>query len=175
MICKDKQPTVILPNIAPTIPARKRAIVIDTQEKRPLKFNKSKTKHLKHGDYSLEGYEDQAAIERKSMQDIASSICGTRRAIFEKNIKNAKKSLKFYGIVVEGNWADFSNPKKWYGRVAPKQVKGTITKWSAKYGMPVYFAGNKKGAAEITESVLKGYAYYNQTLPKTIPPVIPLK
>ena len=46
-------------------------IIIDTKEKKPFKLDGLKTirKGLKVGDYSIEGFQDRVAIERKSAID----------------------------------------------------------------------------------------------------------
>ena len=51
---------------------------------------------LRTGDYSLEGYQDQIAIERKSIDDLV--VClGKERDRFE-----------YFAVVVEGSFADLA-------------------------------------------------------------------
>ena len=45
-------------------------IIVDSREQRPYKFDGAVVKALKTGDYSIEGYEDQIAIERKGFDDL---------------------------------------------------------------------------------------------------------
>ena len=55
----------------------KPCIVIDTRENRPYSFtDKVETveKALPAGDYSLQGYETQIAIERKSLDDYVQTV-----------------------------------------------------------------------------------------------------
>ena len=67
-------------------------IIIDTREQKPLAFNKSKAiegvikKKLDVGDYSIEGYEDKIAIERKSPGDLFGSLFGGHKR-FQKELE----------------------------------------------------------------------------------------
>lgn len=50
-------------------------IIVDTREKTPWEFEKSTSRKLDTGDYSVEGYEDKICIERKkSVNEISRNI-----------------------------------------------------------------------------------------------------
>ena len=132
------------------------------QEKQPLQFARSMTVSLPYGDYSLRGFENEISIERKSLNDLASSLAGYRRARLERNIQKCMSMLRRYAIVVEANYADLKNPKNWNSNITPNCLIGTILKWQVKYGFQLYFAGDRNGATEIVKSLLEGYAYYNK-------------
>ena len=53
-------------------------MVIDTREKRPYSFPRSVVRGLPAGDYSIDGFEDRVAVERKTHADMYGSL-GARR------------------------------------------------------------------------------------------------
>lgn len=68
------------------------AIVVDTREKKPYKFpgiDSVVRKPLNVGDYTHEGCEDIYAVERKSLDDLASSVANDDRLRFQNEIRRA--------------------------------------------------------------------------------------
>ena len=45
-------------------------IIIDSREQIPYEFEGSQVGTLKSGDYSLDGFQDRVAVERKSKADL---------------------------------------------------------------------------------------------------------
>ena len=83
--------------------------IIDTREQRPvtLEFKKclvmkSEPGTLYTGDYSLKGFENLVAIERKSIDDLMGCI-GTQRERFEREIIRLK-GYEVKALVVEATW-----------------------------------------------------------------------
>lgn len=80
-------------------------IIIDSREQHPLTFRKSSTlnetiiRKLDVGDYSIEGYENNISIERKSPQDLFGTL-GQGHKRFKAELERAKE-LDYFGIVVE--------------------------------------------------------------------------
>jgi len=62
-------------------------IAIDTRQREPLKFTRlpAVERALFTGDYSILGLEDSFAVERKSIDDVASSIAYSSRARSRKS------------------------------------------------------------------------------------------
>ena len=138
-------------------------IVIDTREKRPLKFNKAKTVSgtLGEGDYSLLGHEKEISIERKSLSDLLGSLGNSRKRFFQEILRLEKYS--FAAIVVE---TDLSTIKKgnWvYGGIHPNSVIGSLQAISVRYGIQVFFCGNPKLTANYVEGLL--FHYYKKVVP----------
>ncbi|MBV8093897.1 MAG: ERCC4 domain-containing protein [Acetobacteraceae bacterium] len=92
-------------------------IIIDVQEKLPFTFDGftmranrgsrlkgvyTVTRSLKTGDYSLEGFENDVAIERKSLTDLYSTL-KHRREQFENELSRLS-AMKFAAVVVEADW-----------------------------------------------------------------------
>src|SRR3990167_2143630 len=105
------------------------SVIVDTREQRPLRFKDVPTirRGLKTGDYSIEdetgSYEDRISIERKSLEDLLSSITH-RREHFDAEIERGE----------------------WINKVHPNAVMGTIFKWQMR-GIPVIYAQNQEKAA----------------------------
>jgi len=107
------------------------------------------TKRLNVGDYTIEGFEDTFAVERKSLDDLANSV-GTDRLRFENEIRRAHgfadrnedgnpipgtkpdKALKEFKVVIEGS-EDEVYAHNYWSNIHPNSVIGTVNKWPLKY------------------------------------------
>ena len=69
-------------------------VIIDTREQLPYSFDDEKVeavpKKLGAGDYSLEGYEDRVAVERKTMDDFVNSVVHGRKRFYKELRKLAE-------------------------------------------------------------------------------------
>lgn len=136
-------------------------ILIDQQEKKPFTFGRQKTKttHLKTGDYTLEGLEDKICIERKSLQDLASSITKQR---FWNEMERMSSINKSY-LLLECSSEDITKfpagsgiPRKvWrFLKVKPPFIFSSLKKIEEKYGVEVIFSENRSEAAKKCKSIL---------------------
>lgn len=129
------------------------AIVIDTREKLPLIFDgtiRTVRKFIRTGDYSVEGYEDQFAVERKSIPDLIATLTA-RRARFERELQRMA-GIGFRRVVVEGSLRQVvANAKRVEQdrrrRVRVNSIIGTIFAFEVRYGVPFVFAANGPGEA----------------------------
>ncbi len=64
------------------------------------------TVYLRTGDYSVSGYEDQVAIERKTIDDLVGCL-GKHRDRFERELQRAK-DFQFFAVVVESSYFELS-------------------------------------------------------------------
>lgn len=129
-------------------------IVIDTREQRPYQFAGAVVKRLKSGDYSLVGFEDRVAVERKSQSDAYNSL-GRRRARFRREIQRLGH-LDYAAIVVEDSLHGFLRPPA-YSRVNPRIAIGLLLEWSVRYRVPVFFAGDREHGRALTRKLLRNY------------------
>lgn len=115
-------------------------LVVDNREKKPWKFpgfDNVVYKTLDVGDYTLEGFEHVFAVERKSLDDLASSL-GTDRDRFQREIERAQ-DLEEFAVVIESPRSDVSmhQHKKhcpnYYSKLYPKTIISTEESWSNKY------------------------------------------
>lgn len=128
-------------------------LIIDDREKRPLAFGgsvRTVRKHLKTGDYSVEGYEDQFTVERKSIPDLIATLTA-RRERFERELQRMA-GIGFRRVVVEGSLRQVvANAKRVeqdrWRRVRVNSIIGTIFAFEVRYGVPFVFAANGPGEA----------------------------
>ncbi|MBT3407853.1 hypothetical protein HOK68_03840 [Candidatus Woesearchaeota archaeon] len=138
-------------------------LVVDTREQKPYsdKFNTSISfvfKTLSTGDYSIDGYENKFAIERKSKDDFISSITYDRNR-FEKEVKRSK-NLDFFAVLIDCDFADFANRNYYSQHVTPNQILGTLYAWSIKYNIHFHFVGSRTNGAYVVEKLAYNYLKY---------------
>ena len=133
-------------------------MVIDTREQLPYQFKNAVVKTLKLGDYAPLGYENEIAIERKSLADWASSIT-KGRARLEREILRAKKELKFFAIIIETDL-----DKIWkaplYSQINRKALVNVIPRWMVKYNIPILFGSNRVKSKYLVRELCEAYADY---------------
>ena len=133
-------------------------IAVDTREQRPYRFPRSEVKTLTAGDYSLVGLEDRVAIERKSKADAYSSLGSSRRR-FERELQRLSQ-LDYAVVVIEATLHSFLVPPV-FSHLRPESAIGTVLAWSVKYGVPFYFASDRRHAQALTRNLLKYYWRYH--------------
>jgi DNA excision repair protein ERCC-4 len=129
-------------------------VVIDTREQFPFLFNEFRadskylrvrqgkriipalhipttTRTLSTGDYSIEGFESQIAIERKSLSDLYSTLASGRDR-FERELLRLSE-FRVAHIVVESDWvATIRNPPS-RTKLNPKSVFRSINAWEQEF------------------------------------------
>jgi ERCC4-type nuclease len=110
---------------------------------------------LPTGDYSILGAEHLIAIERKSLADFLGSIT-TGRERFEKELARGR-ALSCFHLVIEGRLDEIAagNYGHAVSKVNPTSVFETLTAFSIRYNLPIWFVGNRQIGARTTESLLK--------------------
>jgi DNA excision repair protein ERCC-4 len=138
------------------------SIAIDTREQNPFWFPSdipTQIRSLKTGDYSLVGYEDQVAIERKSKSDCYGSLSSGRNR-FERELERLKE-LDFAAIVIESSISEFLLAPG-YSQMNPKSALRSLIAWSVKYRVPVCWGDDRPHAAALTLSLLQFWWKYSQ-------------
>ncbi len=127
-------------------------IAIDTRERKPLKFDHPNEKvTLATGDYSIVGFEDRVAIERKSLNDLINTLIHNRER-FEKELERFR-SFQFKCIIVESDLkAVFS--EKYRSKAHPMSIVGLFLSLMMDYDIPVLFCSTKPIAAKVALSFL---------------------
>lgn len=129
-------------------------IIIDQREQAPLRFGKdirTETAFLPVGDYSLRGLTAEIAIERKSLPDLT-HCCGKDRPRLIEQIERMR-SYRFRALVIEARLCEIQIGA-YQSRIAPQSVEGTLVKVAHDMGVPVWFAENARGAAQLVERML---------------------
>jgi ERCC4-type nuclease len=130
-------------------------ILVDDREKTPFEFPgvPIETARLDVGDYTVKygdlDFRDVFAVERKSLDDLTRSV-GVDRKRFEAEIQRAR-SLSNFSVVIEA-WEHECEMGRYYSRIHPNAVFGTLDKWSTyKYPYMEYeWAGDPYNAAQRT-------------------------
>lgn len=133
-------------------------IVVDTREQYPLWTTNVIRKKLNAGDYSIEGYEDKIAIERKSGADLLATLSkGHER--FKREIERGLK-LDYFAIVIEEPLQSVYYNMHIGGEHT--QMKGStalkiLITISMKYKVPFFFCHSRAEAMILIENILKQY------------------
>jgi len=129
-------------------------VVIDIRERMPYSFPSTVTRTLPTGDYSIYGLEDRIAIERKTKADAYKSL-GYERARFQREMERLAW-FDYAAVVIEASLTDFLVAPP-YCRLNPKSAICSLLAWSVRYGVHVYFAGNRGWGNFVTETLLKRF------------------
>ena len=134
-------------------------IIIDTNEQLAYSFHNINPrpiliyKKLKTGDYSIEGFESEITIERKTLGDLFGSV-GTGRERFEREFIRMQ-SFKYAAVVIESGLDDiFINPPE-HSSMLRKSVFRTLISWSIRYGVKIWPCPDRNFAEKTTYIILK--------------------
>lgn len=142
-------------------------IIIDTREQQPWSFKHHSiaSKKLDAGDYSLEGFENILAIERKK------SVCEIANNIVEKRFKDALErlgQLKYSFLLLEFDLENIlsypigsSLPKRLWDKtkITPTFLLRNILDWELKYNIKVFFCGSSSNAESLAEYIFRKIFY----------------
>lgn len=136
-------------------------VVIDTREQFPFSFTGYKadahkgykplviptvTYGLKTGDYSLEGYEDRIAIERKSAADAYSTFSHERER-FERELERLSE-MEFAGVVIEAGWPSLIGSPPPRSNFSPKSFFRSVIAWQVRYPKVQWWPAETRSWAE---------------------------
>jgi ERCC4-type nuclease len=115
--------------------------VQDTREQAPL-FNELWVvdKALKHGDYSIKGFEDVFTVERKQMSDLYTYIGKDRKKTTVK--MEHFKQFKFVGLVIEASEGDVLAGQS-FSKLSPETVRQALVSFEVRYGVHIYYSRNR--------------------------------
>jgi len=145
-------------------------LVIDTREQAPYSFQSIKADAAKGnvpiavrtvqatlatGDYSIQGLESKVTIERKSHEDLVSSISHGRRR-FEAEFYRMSQ-MRYAAVVVEASIGDVLHRPLPHSKVPAKAVIRTALSWSIRYGVHWWFAPSRSHAEVFVYRVLEQF------------------
>ena len=134
-------------------------IAIDTREQRPYDFPGAEVKTLPTGDYSIVGFENRVTIERKSKADAYSSL-GHGRARFRREWERLTE-FEYAAVVIEDSLKGFLIRPP-HSKMNPTSAVCTLLAWSVKYGVQVYFAGDRDHSQALTHKLLEMFWKYRR-------------
>lgn len=160
---------------AETKPSREKGAItapftvqVDTREQKPYSFSYLKSdlksggrlisvpRHfewMENGDYSIKGFSDRLAIERKSMSDLFASV--KRRANFEGRLARMTEIRErlgfrnsYFAVVVEAELSECrTNPPR-YNKLPFKSLNRTIIAWRQRYSAVDWWFVESRAHAE---------------------------
>ena len=138
-------------------------ILIDSREKTPYTFDFAPLvkvvlgQTLKTGDYTLQGFEDQVIVERKSLVDLFGS-CGRNRRRFEAELARMA-DFKHAAVVIESEWSIVLRHPPTRSKLNPKTILYSVIAWEQRYGVFFWMCPNRSAGERITFRILQ--RYYN--------------
>ena len=134
-------------------------IIVDTREQKPLFTGKSVVvKKLDTGDYSIEGFEDKIALERKEPLDLFQTLThGHKR--FKKELERALK-LDYFALIVETNLVsveDKSFDGAFYTKMKGFVILKIVFTLHMKYGVNVFFVNGRREAKRLVRYLFNAY------------------
>ena len=108
------------------------------------------------GDYSIVGFLDKIACERKSLDDLLGCLTAGRER-FEKELARSR-SLDRFCVIVEASFEDLAKGV-YRSAMKPHSACQSIIAWQIRYGTPFVFAGSRKAAEYYCFSFLQKYVH----------------
>ena len=135
-------------------------IAVDTREQTPLSFPGFAVmrKTLPTGDYSMLGFENRIAIERKSKNDAWSCVADSRKR-FERCLARLAQ-LEFAAVVIECSLSEFQVQPTQVQRVTAGTAVGSYLSWMVQYRVPVLWVDNREFAARTVIRLLSSFYKY---------------
>lgn len=122
-------------------------ILIDTREQTPLLFDApTRRATLQTGDYSLSGFSDRVAIERKSLPDLVHTVIHERER-FERELERAARWYDFRGLVIVASWQRVARGGYDFSLANPNAVLASVNAFEIRYGLHVAYCANPAEAA----------------------------
>jgi DNA excision repair protein ERCC-4 len=133
------------------------SIVVDTREQKPYLWEGDPSvaairAKLPAGDYSLCGYEDRVAVERKSLDDLVDTIIKERDRFF--NELRALDNYQDAAMVVEASISDITHKRYKSQGIDWKAVLGSVFNIQSQFRMPIVWAGDRAHGALATKAML---------------------
>lgn len=136
-------------------------ILVDSREQAPYTFTKyevaTETATLSCGDYSLPGFTDRIAVERKALDDLIGVLMGSNRDRFERELARARH-YDLFAVVVEATMADVSNGRYRSEMKAHAALQSLIT-FQVRHRVAFIWCGNRSGGEYVTYWLLSKYLY----------------
>jgi len=138
-------------------------VVIDSREQHPFAFRNYPAQivqgALTSGDYSVQGFEDQIAIERKSLSDLIGCLTHDRDR-FKREMERLR-SYESAVIVVEAPWKALEAGAYRSSLSANSAVQSVIS-LTQMYRIPFFFAEDRAKAEQFAFDFLRHFCRHQQ-------------
>lgn len=126
-------------------------ILVDTREQDPLVFHRFKSVGgtLATGDYSIVGFQEIFAVERKTIGDLIGCCVGENRERFERELHRLR-GFRFKRLLIVGDRSSIEGGH-YRSSISPLSVLGSLSAWEIRFDIPVVFAATPEDAAIETE------------------------
>lgn len=135
-------------------------VVIDSREQRPFTFGQAladthrnrvqivqtTVAALPSGDYSIAGFEDRIAVERKSLADLYSTL-GQGRVRFIKELERLA-AYEYSAVVVEAEWSQVLLAPPERSQLLPKTIIFSVIAWQQRFSRTHWWFLPTRDAAE---------------------------
>lgn len=140
---------------------QKITIIQDTREQCAYDFAKypdvvCEVGALETGDYSLPGFTDRIAIERKTIDDLVGCLSQDRER-FQKEMARAR-NFEHFAVIIEASLPPIM-AGRYHSRMNSNSVLQSIAAFSIRYRVPFLFCGDRPGGEAMTYSLLSKFAY----------------
>ena len=134
-------------------------ILIDSREQAPFIFASYEVKPevvaLPVGDYSLPGFTDKVAIERKELNDLISCLMNGNRDRFERELAKARH-FDLFAVVVQAPLSAVSRGQ-YRSEMKVQAALQSILTFQVRYRVAFVWAGNRADAEYIVHGLLSKY------------------
>ncbi len=111
---------------------------------------------LDTGDYSLAGFTDRIALERKRLDDLIGCL-SQDRARFERELSRAR-NFEMFAVIIEDSLQNIM-AGRYHSLMKSQAVIQSIAAFSVRYRVPFLFCSNRAGGEMMVYSLLSKYAY----------------
>lgn len=136
-------------------------IIADSREQLAYDFSQWPVSILRAGlpagDYSIAGFENQVAVERKSLDDLVACFMGKNRGRFERELARLR-SYELAVVVAEATLYDLARGR-YLSKMRPESALQSMTAFHVRYNIPFLFCGDRAGGEYMTYSLLSKYLY----------------
>ncbi len=115
-------------------------IIIDTREKTPYELIGAKKAALETGDYSVEGYEDKIAVERKSYGDLYNCLTSSKKHFKKQLDRLSDYDFAYLLIDTTASSVLMGHP---HCKLPGEKALSHLAKLSVDYEVPFCFVDNK--------------------------------
>jgi DNA excision repair protein ERCC-4 len=111
---------------------------------------------LPSGDYSLEGFENRVAVERKSLGDLFSTLGGSRDR-FQRELARLAE-MEHAAVVIEAEWSTIYRTPPERSQLPPKNVLRSVIAWQQRFpSIHWHFVPGRAFAERLTFRILERF------------------